>query len=293
MTSSRFSVQRSTDDAFLGCWLVTEYVFDDDGSPVGCNHQQRLLERLESGRVRVTQRCRPDARLSAHPMAAFAGEWTFDLEINGRARLYHGPDVLGSATSWGEGVMTGRGVWPRFGYNFASWSAMLAPDRQLTGGRFYSAGRCVAHLIGVGRLISADHRVDESPEFPNLDLAGWPADLAGVWRGSRARFDAGGACLGEEPMTRNYAPDGWREGEWGVVCQAAGARQRVSGPGFWGVARRVGPALELEGALAGGASVSILEVVDAEARMLIGIHRIVACEQLQRVAIIRLTPNAG
>jgi len=292
MTSSRFSVQRSTDDAFLGCWLVREYVFDDDGSPVGCNHQQRLLERLENGRVRVTQRCRPDARLSAHPMAAFAGEWTFDLEINGRARLYHGPDVLGSAMSWGEGVMTGRGVWPRFGYNFASWSAMLAPDRQLTGGRFYSAGRCMAHLIGIGRLIGADHGVDESPEFPNLDLAGWPADLAGGWRGSRARFDASGACLGEEPMTRNYAPDGWREGEWGVVCQAAGARQRVSGPGFWGIARRVGPALELEGALAGGASVSMLEVVDAEARMLIGIHRVVVCEQLQRVAIIRLTPNA-
>jgi hypothetical protein len=292
MTSLRFPVQRSTGDAFLGCWLVTEYVFDDDGALLGCNYQQRLLERLGDGRVRVTQRCRPDARLMAHPMAAFAGEWAFDLEIKGRARLYHGPDVLGSAMSWGEGVMTGRGVWPRFGYNFTSWSAMLAPDRQLTGGRFYSAGRCVAHLIGVGRLIGADHRVDESPEFPNLDLAGWPADLAGVWRGSRARFDASGACLGEEPMTRNYAPDGWREGEWGVVCQAAGARQRVSGPGFQGIARRVGPALELEGALAGGASVSMLEVVDAEARMLIGIHRIVEREQLQRVAIIRLAPSA-
>jgi len=294
MTSLRFPVQRSTSDAFLGCWLVTEYVFDDDGALVGCNHQQRLLEQAGDGRVRVTQLCQPDARLSAHPMAAFAGEWTFHLEIDGRTRRYHGPDVLGSAASWGESAMTGRGVWPRFGYNFASWSAILAPDRQLTGGRFYSAGRCVAHLIGVGRLIGAEHKLlVEEPGFPALNLAGWPAGLAGVWCGSRTRFDANGACLGEEPVTRSYTPDGWHEGEWRVVCQAVGARWRVNGPGFQGIARRVGPALELEGALTNGACISVLEIVDAEAQMLIGFHRVVECEQLQRVAIIRLAPNAA
>lgn len=273
------------DDAFLGRWRVTEYVFDDFGALVGVNYQQRELERLDESRIRVTQRCQPDAMLARHPMAAFAGEWVFDLALEGRARRYLGPDVVGAAVSWGSDVMTGRGVWPRFGHNFVSWSAMLTPRRQLTGGRFFRAGACVAHIIGVGQALAP---TDESAGYPSLDLAARPESLAREWRGARTRFDAGGDCLGEEPLARRYHANGWREDDWPVAWTACGDYLRVAGFGLDAVARRVGPAFELEGALAGGAQVSMLEVVDATTRTLTGIHRVIEAERLQRVAVIRL-----
>ncbi|BCX02911.1 MAG: hypothetical protein KatS3mg053_0849 [Candidatus Roseilinea sp.] len=272
-------------DAFLGRWLVSEYVFDDSGAFVGVNRQQRILERLDNGRIRVTQRCRPDASLSHHAMAAFAGEWVFELAVEGRTRRYLGPDVLGSAMGWGEGATTGRGVWPRFGHNFVSWSVMAAPQRQLTGGRFFDAGACVAHIIGVGQTVAPE---DNAELYPSLDLAARPETLAREWRGVRARFDAAGECLGEEPMARSHHPSGWREGEWPLTWAAQGARLSVVSAGLSAVGRRVGPALEIEGALADGAHISMLEVLDAATRTLVGIHRVFEAERLQRVAVIRL-----
>ena len=107
-------------------------------------------------------------------MAAFAGEWVFDLEVIGAERRYLGPDVVGTGTEWQPGAMTGQGVWPRFGYEFESYSVLVAPDRQLTGGFFSLAGRSVADIIGVA--------VPESSGLePRLDLSAPPPSPGHEW----------------------------------------------------------------------------------------------------------------
>ena len=159
-----------TSDAFVGDWRVTEYVFDPEGTYQGRIRQQRHLERRTDGRIRVTQVCEPERRLIDHPMAEFAGTWDFDLTIDGDRRLYQGPDVIGSATEWEPGAMTGRGVWPRFGHDFDSFSVMVAEGRQITGGRFGVTVDPVAVIIGVAE--PAASMGDD--QWPGLDLDWWP-----------------------------------------------------------------------------------------------------------------------
>ncbi len=157
-------------DSFGGAWLVTEYVYDPDGTYRGTIAQRRELKQVTRGCLRVTQRCEPSAALAGHPMAAFAGEWVFDLEVDGVRRRYLGPDVVGTGTEWQRGAMTAQGIWPRFGYEFESYSVLVAADRQLTGGFFSLAGRSVADIIGVA--------VPESSQVkPQLDLSAPPPDL--------------------------------------------------------------------------------------------------------------------
>jgi|TARA_B100000929_G_scaffold278614_1_gene254980 hypothetical protein len=151
------------DDIFDGAWLVVEYVHDPDGTFVGVVRQRRVVEVVDEGRLRVTQTCDPAPELAGHPMAAFAGEWTFDLEVAGRHRHYLGPDVVGLGTQWQPGAMTGSGVWPRFGHEFTSYGVLVQPDRQLTGGFFSVAGRPVADIVGVAVPESAGVE-------PTLDL---------------------------------------------------------------------------------------------------------------------------
>ena len=136
-------------DRFGGAWLVVEHVYQTDGAYGGSVAQRRSVEPAAEGRFRVCQSCRPSPELDGHPMAAFAGEWSFDMEVDGRERRYLGPDVVGTGTEWSPGAMTGRGAWPRFGYEFESYSVLVAPDRQLTGGFFSLAGRSVADIVGV------------------------------------------------------------------------------------------------------------------------------------------------
>ena len=150
-------------DRFGGAWLVTEYVFDPDGTHRGTVSQHRRVEATGDHSMRVTQHCRPSPELANHAMAAFAGEWVFDLAVAGDQRHYLGPDVVGMATQWQPGAMTGRGCWPRFGYEFESYGVMVAPDRQLTGGSFSLAGRSVVDIVGVAAPESAG-------AAPHLDL---------------------------------------------------------------------------------------------------------------------------
>ena len=117
----------SRGDRFGGAWLVVEYVFDSDGTFCGEVAQRRIVEQAGVGLLRVTQECQPSPELADHPMAAFAGEWVFELEVNGDHRRYLGPDVVGSGTEWQPGAMTGRGLWPRFGYEFESYSVLVDP----------------------------------------------------------------------------------------------------------------------------------------------------------------------
>ena len=164
----------SSDDSFGGAWLVIEYVFDPDGAYRGEVTQRRIVEHAGQGRLRVTQHCHPSPDLADHPMAAFAGEWVFELEVAGPQRRYLGPDVVGIGTEWQPGAMTGQGLWPRFGYEFESYSVLVTPHRQLTGGFFSLAGRSVADIVGVA--------VPEAAGLePRLDLSAPSPEAADQW----------------------------------------------------------------------------------------------------------------
>lgn len=134
-------------DRFAGRWQVVEYVYDGDGRFLGKVFQERHLS-LEAGGYTLRQLCRPEPQLQGHGMAAFAGEFVFRLAKNGKHRCYLGPDVLGGATAFSR-YMLGQGVWPRFGYNFRSWSFSLGADRQLTGGVFLRGGTPIARIFGL------------------------------------------------------------------------------------------------------------------------------------------------
>ncbi|WP_419918811.1 hypothetical protein [Candidatus Poriferisocius sp.] len=164
----------SGDDSFGGAWLVSEYVYDPDGTYRGSVAQRREVVQIAEGHLRVTQLCEPAAELAGHPMAGFAGEWVFELEVAGTQRRYLGPDVVGLGIEWQPGAMTGQGLWPRFGYEFESYSVLVAPDRQLTGGFFSRAGRSVADIVGVA--------VPESSGIaPRLDLMAPAPDPGDRW----------------------------------------------------------------------------------------------------------------
>lgn len=154
--------------SFLGAWLVSEYVYAPSGQYAGVVRQQRILQ-PQGETIRVIQRCapiEPAETLSAETqkvieiMNARIGEYVFDLKMSGQARRYLGPDVLGGGFSWMEGVLTARGIWPRFGYNFTSFSILLTPRRQLTGGRFFAANQEAAVIVGVA--------APEDEGFPTL-----------------------------------------------------------------------------------------------------------------------------
>lgn len=154
---------------FEGSWLVSEYVFNPDGSFAGIIRQRRMLESIPNGRIRVTQVCEPEERLSEHPMGAFSGRWEFELEAEEQLRRYLGPDVVGYGTEWSPGTMTGQGIWPRFGHTFESYAVLLAKQRQVTGGFFSLSGRSVADIVGAA--------VESADDWPELDIHATPPPL--------------------------------------------------------------------------------------------------------------------
>ena len=56
-------------DKFLGAWLVSEYVYNPDGSFAGIVRQRRELLGLANGRIRVTA-LPTDTRVTRTSMAA-------------------------------------------------------------------------------------------------------------------------------------------------------------------------------------------------------------------------------
>lgn len=193
-------------DRFTGDWLVSEYVHNADGSFAGVIKQRRKLQSLGDGRTRVIQQCAPGAELNGHPMAAFAGEWVFELTRDGRARRYHGADVVGMGLAWGENCITGRGVWPRFGHNFTSFGVLVSPERQITGGKFYNAGEMIANIVGV----AVPETVDAPDAFPILEGSYWPGDVATKWQGKQSIFDDAGVKT-DATIERVYETDSWTE----------------------------------------------------------------------------------
>lgn len=188
-------------DGFLGAWRVTEYVFEPDGRYAGFVHQRRTLHQLDNGHIRVVQQCHPSAELDTHPMAAFAGEWVFDLSVAGQKRLYHGPDVIGMGMQWVDGIMTGRGRWPRFGYDFVSFGFLDSAEKQITGGTFHDDGIPLVRIIGIAHPESACnawpvlHDVTERIKMPHGQES--LAEIVGeatykVWVDMLAKLGSGG-----------------------------------------------------------------------------------------------------
>lgn len=262
-------------DAFVDSWRVSEYVFNPDGSFAGVVRQERMLERLENGRIRVTQYCNPDEALTPHPMARFAGTWVFELQRSGNRRLYHGPDVVGMGLAWGEGAMTGRGVWPRFGHNFVSFAVLAQEDRQVTGGKFYNASQLVANVVG----IAVPERA--SATWPKLLGPHWPGEVSTVWEGSLRRLTAAGEVMREEPVVRRYGESrGWQEEGDQPLCMRLTAKDgaftlsgRVGSASLQGVAKGFGWLLEAEAVLGTRELLEFSEVFDAPAGRHVSLRR--------------------
>ena len=159
-------------DNFLGAWRVTETVFNPDGTYAGHVHQRRELLRLANGNLRVIQNCAVSAELAGspdpHPMGRFQGEWVFDLTVDGKNRHYLGPDVVGMGIQYVDGIMTGRGHWPRFGHSFVSFGLLDGTGRQITGGVFHDNGVAIANIIGIA---VPETEKDEWPEVVALAVS--------------------------------------------------------------------------------------------------------------------------
>jgi hypothetical protein len=268
---------------FLGSWRVSEYVYNPGGAFVGVVRQRRELTRLENGDLRVWQFCEPCD--FDHPVARRVGEYVFDLRVEGRLRRYLGLDVIGVGQTWGEGVVTGRGLWPRFGYSFTSFSVQTGAERQVTGGKFFEAGALIANIVGVAGQAGG-----------RADLRGgstWPGELGAHWRGRRRTVSADGTVLAEEAVARTYSGLNWSDEAGTLRLEPDGPRYRAVFKEYEGLAQRFGWMWEAELFGRDGASVEITQVLDEAGGQLIGLHRWQKDNVLDRVEVFRLTPIGG
>ncbi|MEQ8673009.1 MAG: hypothetical protein RLP44_30455 [Aggregatilineales bacterium] len=278
-------------DNFTGHWLVSEYVYNPNGAFAGIVRQRRYLEAQPDGRTRVIQHCNPQPELASHPMGLFNGERVFDLSLEGRRRLYHGPDVIGMGLPWGESAMTGRGVWERFGHNFTSFAVLPTPQRQITGGKFYNAGEIIANIIGIAVPEVADGGANQFPDFIGNYQASQVAD---TWSGTVARYDVNGTQVSEKTLDRRYVADGWEDHSDGaintVILQKDANRMRVSGSAV-GIGKRLGWLLEMTLVPAPNQTIEAMEVLDNSGQNLIGLIRLDTDGVLSGVTVIKLKPN--
>jgi hypothetical protein len=275
--------------AFLGSWLVSEYVYNPSGTFVGVVHQRRELARLENGNLRVWQFCEPCE--FEHPLARREGEYVFELKVDGRARRYLGPDVLGSGLSWGEGVLTARGLWPRFGYNFTSFSVQTSAERQVTGGKFFSASEMVANIVGVAVADDGRGGQPSARTWPKMRGPLWANEVSERWRGTVRTVNAEGTVSAERVVERRYNGLGWDEGDDAEAVRLTENDDRFlfSTSQLAGIAKRVGHLLEIEAFGADGVSVEWMEVLDGVE--LIGLRRWKCDETIQQVEVLRLQPE--
>lgn len=300
-------------DRFTGGWRVTEYVYAPEGAAAGMVRQRRILDGLEGGRTRVAQTCTPEGLPPGHPCQRFAGTWMFDLErdLDGTVRRYVGPDVVGTGVAHGEFALTGRGLWPRFGYNFTSYS-VLSGQRQITGGVFSTARTPVAVIVGVAIPETAGEA-----QWPKLEGPTWPGEVAMRWTGTLESFAPGGRLERRARIERSYTGERageariseWENGDrtWtielspgrpevdvevGVRRAARGGRRlvsgRVAGSALAGNAIMRGWSLEIE-AVAGPAMViESTEVLDGGAGALVALRRLWRDEAYVRTEVLRL-----
>lgn len=277
--------------SFDGTWLVREYVFDAQGALLGTIRQRRDLERMDEGRLRLTQHCTPDPSLASHPMGAFAGTHVFELALDGTRRRYLGPAVIGVGQSLGDTAMWGEGIWPVFGHAFQSY-AFSATDKQLTGGRFADGSSLVAQIAGIARP-------DDGGPWPELSGPFVAAEVATHWRGERTIFHPDGSLLQRDEVERVYEGEAWQEqvghGTRRVNLQHREerllAQVEEAGGLLHGVSRRYGWLLEHDWASATGRHVRGFEALDSSDEEIIGIYRRYQDQQLERIEVLRLRPQ--
>ncbi len=280
-------------DSFAGAWAVREYVFDPGGAALGTVAQRRRVVSRPGGGLRVIQDCVPDPSLAGHPMDEFRGHHEFDLTKQGSLRRYHGPDVVGSAVSYGDGAMLGRGVWTRFGYNFQSWAVMLGPERQLTGGRFSRAGKTMAVIVGIAEP-------EREGASPSLAEPTTPQAVSKSWAGTSELFSSELGARLHSSLSRAYDAHGFRErGQyaWSIDLSSVDGAFRASGSSggetVIGFARRYGWVTYIEAASSDGGHVDAIEAFDPASDTLVGFRRSGEGETTTQVEVIRLQAQRG
>ncbi|HRJ58972.1 MAG TPA: hypothetical protein PK152_00435 [Anaerolineales bacterium] len=258
-----------TQPSFLGDWLVSEYVYTPAGEYAGVIHQRRKLQ-PQGDVIRVIQICEPvkaahsrsrQAEEVINIMNKRVGEFVFDLKIVGKARHYLGEDVVGGGFSWKDGVLTARGMWTRFGYNFTSFSILLNPGRQVTGGKFFVANEEIATIVGAA--------VPEGEGFPALE----PTTPSGDYQGERYLISPEGELIETIAITANDMTFNETEGRRG--------RQKL-----YGALR------EIEAVTAPGETVSWLEVNDETTGMVAGLCKWNRDEKLHHVHVYLLRKSS-
>jgi hypothetical protein len=267
----------TTSVGFLGDWLVSEYIYTPAGDYVGLVRQRRRLQPLDAGNIRVIQMCEPVE--TAAPLSAIGaqvaavmnrrvGEFVFDLQLAGRARHYLGPDVIGGGFSWREGALTARGLWPRFGCNFTSFSILLHPERQVTGGKFFVANEEIATIVGTA--------VPEQQGYPVMDLTAVRQPVTaldhGRYRGCRTTISPDGEPLTQEEMAH--------DSPFIQKINAAPGREK------W-----YGPLREVEAVTAPGETLSLIEIHDPVSGAIAGMGRWFRAERLSHVDLYLLAAN--
>lgn len=279
----------STQSSFIGSWLVSEYIYNSNGSFAGINHQRRVLETLSSGNIRVTQICDPAPELDDHPLGRFRGEWVFDLSTDGRARRYHGPDVIGTGLSWGAGVITGRGFWTRLGFNFTSYGMLATPDRQLTGGKFFTASEMKANIVGL-----AVNEEKANGQYPEFDERQYPEQISAKWSGSLRHMKADGSLEVEENFSKQYTGNGWEESGSHPLWEFGPApdlnSQRLTCGSITGLSKRTGHMLEAELVAGAGTVLELTEILDPSGGNLLGLRKWFVDHALTNVEFYRLKP---
>jgi hypothetical protein len=94
-------------------------------------------------------------------------------------------------------------VWPRFGYNFRSWSISLGKDRQITGGSFFRGESLAAIVFGIGHAEGAEIAMPEPP----VDAGPRP-----MLRGEALSTDSRGLKVQKSHVRREaHTKQGWIE----------------------------------------------------------------------------------
>lgn len=254
--------------AFSGNWLVSEYLYTPAGEFVGLIHQRRRVQPNGeltrviqiTEKVELAESISDEAKALAGIMDERAGASTFDLKLAGQARHYLGEDVIGGGFSWKDGVLTAKGLWTRFGYNFTSFSILLNPRRQVTGGRYYKANQEIAVIVGVA--------VPEEEGFPEMTSG----DMAKEYRGERFTISPDGELIETTSIATNEHTFTDKEG-------------------LRGNEKEYGALREMECVTAPGETISAIEIADHASGSVAGIWKKFRDEKLSQVEVYVLKAN--